>query len=257
MTPKIGYHLMDHVDVQPGPSTYTLRKIKGKEDTGEVSVSAKSIAYVGGVEGMARRIISVWLLMGDAYQNIGLHWYDIASAFAQDLATVYGLTLWQTSQVIAVLSPQNPWDGKLSKKGIKISDGNRICALNTIIAWTTGGEDAVMSIKGDKGNWGYAPDFLAKAVRILKGEELDWSGAPKTYRFAQLIFDPTRTDIVCCDSHASRIATGNLGGRYHVVSLPAYAPMEQAYLLAGSLLGVPAYVVQAGTWQFAVDGMLY
>jgi hypothetical protein len=62
---------------------------------------------------------------------------------------------------------------------------------------------------------------------------------------------------VVCDSHASRIATGNLGNRYHVVQAPAYPLIEEAYMLAGEILGQPAYVIQAGTWEFAQEGNLY
>lgn len=272
MTPLVNYKLyMDMTDVPEGDAShvdgcavgaaYTIRK-----GGGEVSVAAKSVAYVGGVEGIARRLVAIWLAMPEHYRTIGLHWYDDASAYAQNLATVYNLTLWQTAQVIAVLSPQNPWDGAYRNNGTRFKDGNRLCSLNVIkawfqgnqakstdAAWTEDGADAVMALHG----WGYAPDFLAKAVKVLKGEELDWSTAPKTYRFALLIADPKRTDIAVIDSHASRVATGNLGNRYHVVAASAYKPIEDAYMLAASLLNIPAYVLQAGTWQFAVDGNLY
>lgn len=248
MTPAINYKLYcDMANIQEG-AAYTIRK-----GSGEVSVAAKSVAYVGGVEGIARRLVAIWLAMPEHYRTIGLHWYDDAHEFAGNLATVYDLTLWQTAQVIAVLSPQNPWNGKVTEDGRRWSDGNRLCALNVCKTWTEYGADAVTALHG----WGYAPDFLAKAVRILKGEELDWSTAPKTYRFALLIADPKRPDIAVIDSHASRIATGNLGNRYHVVAASAYKSLEDAYMLAASLLGIPAYVLQSGTWQFAVDGNLY
>lgn len=240
-------HMMDMSGVPVGVA-YSIRK-----PGSEVSVNAKSVKFLGGVEAIARRIVSVWLAMPEYYQQVGWHWYDVASDFAQDLATVYNLTLWQTSQVIAVLSPQNPWDGAYKKDGTRFKDGNRLCALNTIKAWFDGGEAAVMALRG----WGYAPDFLTKAVKVLQGQELDWSTAPKTHRFALLIADPKRTDIAVIDSHASRVATGNLGDRYHVVAASAYKFLEDAYMWAASLLGIPAYVLQAGTWQFAVEGNLY
>jgi len=238
---------MDMADVPVGIA-YTIRK-----SGGEVSVAAKSVHYVGGVDGISRRLIAIWLAMPEHYRTVGLHWYDDANEYAQSLATVYNLTLWQTSQIIAVLSPQNPWDGAYTKEGVQFKDGNRLCALNTIKAWFEGGESAVMALRG----WGYAPDFLAKAVKVLQGQELDWSTAPKTHRFALLIADPKRTDIAVMDTHASRIATGNLGNRYHVVASSAYLLLESAYMLAAFVLGLPAYVIQSGLWQAAVDGLFY
>lgn len=241
-------HHMDNTQVEAGPDTFSVRKTGN-----EASIAVKAVEYSGGIEGIARRLIAVWLDMPEHYRTVGLHWYDIASEFAQDLATVYGLTLWQTSQVISVLSPQNPWNGKINKDGVQFRDGNRLCSLNVIKAWFEGGESSVMALHG----WGYASPFLDKAVKVLRSEELDWTGALKTHRFALLIADPTRTDIVVIDSHASRIATGNLGDRYHVVAKSAYPSLESAYLLAASTLGIPAYVLQAGTWQFATEGYLY
>jgi hypothetical protein len=238
---------MEHRQVPVGVC-YTIRK-----NGGEINVSLKAVNYVGGVEGIAQRLVAIWLDMPEHYRSIGLHWYDEASEFAQDLATVYGLSLWQVAQVIAVLSPQNPWNGSYTKEGIQFKDGNRLCTIKVIKAWIEGGAEAVRKLKG----WGYAPEFVERAIRVLQGQELDWSTAPKTHRFALLIADPKREDIAVIDSHASRIATGNLGGKYHVVAKAAYKPLEKAYMLAASVLGIPAYVLQAGTWQFAVDGNLY
>lgn len=246
-------YLMDNTNVAPGPNTYTLRKVKGQEDTGEVSVSKKSVEFVGGVKGMARRLIAVYNAMPEPYRQIGWHWYDDANGLAVDLADTYNFSSWQTAQVISVLSPQNPWDGRRNKAGERISDGNRLCALNVVKSYVEGGADLVRKLRG----WGYAPDFIAKAIAVLEGKELDWSGAPKTYDFACLIFDPKRLDIAVCDSHASRIATGNLGGRYHVIAKAAYGLIRKAYLLAARVLGIPAHVLQSSTWQFAVDGGLY
>jgi hypothetical protein len=227
----------------------------------EVSVNAKAIAMAGGLEAMTRRIVGVWLDMPEHYRTVGLHWYDDGHEFASDLAQVYNLSVWQVAQVIAVLSPQNPWAGKFDKLGVQWADGNRLCTLKVIKAWFEGGRDQVMAMvgsrtKGGQG-WGYTADFCGKACDILEGKELDWSGAPKTHRFALLLANPKRTDIVVCDSHASRIATGNLGNRYHVVQAPAYPLIEEAYMLAGEILGQPAYVIQAGTWEFAQEGNLY
>lgn len=227
---------------------YTIRK-----NGGEINISGKSVAYVGGVEGIAERLVALWLELGEYYQNVGLHWYDIAHEFASDLAECYGHSLWQVAQVVAVLSPQNPWDGAYRKDGSRFKDGNRLCTIKLLQAWGDGGADAVRQLKG----WGYAPAFIERAILVLQGEELDWSTAPKTHRFALLIADPKRTDIAVIDSHASRIATGNLGGKYHVVAAAAYKLLEAAYMLAAKILGIPAYVLQAGTWQFAVDGNLY
>lgn len=224
-----------------------------KVTDGEIHVNVKIVNLIGGVDSMTRRLVSLWLAMPETYRTMGNGWYPEANQFAQFLADTYGYTLWQTSQVIAVLSPQNPWDGKYSKVGKRISDGNRLCAVRVIDAFYHGGENAVMVLKG----WGYSGEFLRKAIRVLQGIELDWSGAPKTYRFALLIHNPLRTDIAVIDSHASRIATGNIGGRYHVVKGNAYPMIETAYMNAGIILDLPASIVQAGLWTLAIEGELY
>jgi hypothetical protein len=191
--------------------------------------------------------------MPEHYRGVGWSWYDTGHEFACLVAQTYGFTVWQVAQVIAVLSPQNPWDGRKNKLGEKISDGNQICTVKVVKAFVEGGPEAVKELRG----WGYAGMFTSKAIRVLQGEELDWSGAPKTHRFALLLANPERLDIAVCDSHASRIATGNLGDRYHVVASNGYPLLETSYMNASSILGIPAYVLQAGTWQYAVDGNLY
>lgn len=224
-----------------------------KPSEGELHVNATILRQIGGVDSMARRLVSLWLLMPEVYRSMGYAWYNEANDFASFLAHTYGFTVWQIAQVIAVLSPQNPWDGKYNKLGKRMHDGNRLCAVRVIDAFYNGGSDSVMALRG----WGYAPAFLAKSVLVLQGSELEWGTAPKTHRFALLIADPSRLDIAVIDSHASRIATGNCGARYHVVTKSAYAPIESAYIVAAKILGIPAYVLQAGTWTLAIEGQLY
>lgn len=223
---------------------------------GDMMVNVKTVKAIGGIDNMTRRLVSLWLEMSDYYRNLGWSWYSDANIFAQFLSDTYGYTLWQIAQVIAALSPQNPWDGKYTKVGKRVSDGNRLCAVKVIDAFFHHGESAVLALVGKNG-WGYSGEFLRKSIKALQGETIDWTGAPKTYRFALLIADPTRTDIAVIDSHASRIATGNVGGRYHVVQKGAYPLIEQAYMKASIILGIPAYVLQAGTWTMSSEGLLY
>jgi hypothetical protein len=244
---------MDTAHITEG---FTIRK-----GDNEVSVNAKAIALAGGVEAMTRRIVGVWLSMPEHYRSVGLSWYDDGHEFAVELAKVYDLTVWQVAQVIAVLSPQNPWAGKFDKDGKQWADGNRLCTIKVIKAWFEGGSELVLAMVGsrDKGGqgWGYTRYFQGKAIKVLSGEELDWTQAPKTHRFALLLANPKRTDLCVCDSHASRIATGNLGNRYHVVAASAYPLIEDAYMQAGIILDLPAYVIQAGTWEYTQEGNLY
>lgn len=237
---------MDMAFVLPGDG-YTLRK------EGEVKINRQAIERVGGVDAMVRRIVGVWMNMPEFYREVGFTWYDDGHIFCDLVADAYDLTVWQTAQVTSVLSSQNPWDGSFNKAGKRVRDGNKLCALKVIDAFFMGGPEQVNALRG----WGYAPMFVGKAIRILQGEELDWSGAPKTHDFAKLLANPTLENVAVADTHASRIATGNLGDKYHVVEKSAYRFISQAYIIAGQILGIPAYVVQAGTWQFAVDGHLY
>lgn len=238
---------MDMAGVLPGDG-YELRKPKH-----EVKVNAKAIARVGGIDAMVQRLIGVWLSMPETYREIGLHWYDEGHEFAVQIANTYDFTTWQIAQVISAISPKNPWSGKFDKDGKQWADGNKLCALKIVKAFREGGSDAALAIKG----WGYSGSFVRKAIAALQNEDIDWSKAPKTHRFALLLDNPKRDNICVCDSHASRIATGNLGDRYHVVEASAYFLIEQAYMIASEILGIPAYVLQAGTWQYAVDGHLY
>lgn len=235
---------MEFSQVAPG-TAYTLRS------SGEVSVSAKSVKFVGGIEGIARRLVNLWLSMPEHYHRIGESWYAEGHEFVCDVAQAYGYSVWQVAQVVAALSPQNPWDGM--RNGKRFSDGNRLCAIKVVQSFYYGGASAVRELRG----WGYAPSFVERCIKVLSGEDVFWDTSPKTYRFAMLLANPELTDIVVVDSHASRIATGNLGNRYHVVGKAAYPPLEKGYILAAEILGVPAYVLQAGTWQYAVDGELY
>lgn len=232
---------MDMGHVAPGDG-YSVRK-----GDGDISIAKKSVARSGGHERMVQRIIGVWESMPEAYRLVGHGWFPKANLFAKELARDYDITLWQAAQVISVLSPQNPWE----PEGKKI--GNQACALLLVHTWRTQGEDAVWQLSG----WGFAPAFVTKALAILRGEEVDWSGAPKTYRFALLIYNPKLLNVAVVDSHSSRVATGNLGNRYHVVSVAAYGPIEAAYVAAALLLGIPASILQAGTWQYASDGLLW
>lgn len=222
--------------------------------SGEASINAKALKAANlTVDAMAQRLVSMWLELNEHYTGVGYSWYADAHNFASVIADMYGISVWQSAQVISALSPQNPWDGRRNKAGERISDGNRICALRVVDAFFSGDESAVNQLSG----WGYAGDFLAKAIKALRNEEIDWSTAPKTHRFALLIANPNREDIVVVDSHASRIATGNLGGKYHVVEKTGYKLIEAAYVKAAKALGIPGYVLQAGLWQVAADGLLY
>lgn len=231
-----------------GQTATKLRK------SGEATINAKALQVAGlTVESMAKRLVACWLELNDHYQHVGYTWYADANLFARIISEMYGISTWQASQVISALSPQNPWDGKRTKEGKLYRDGNRLCTLKVVDAFFSGGEDAVYALSG----WGYAPDFLAKAILALRNVDIDWSTSPKTGDFALLIANPERTDIAVIDSHASRIATGNLGGVYHVVEASGYKVIRSAYMMAAKALGIPAYVLQAGIWQAAADGLLY
>lgn len=237
---------MDMSGVQPDKSTYSVRKTDG-----DISISKKSVKAAGGLDRMVQRIVGIWLEMPERYRLVGPTWFPEAHEFACALADTYNITLWQASQVVGVLSPQNPWDSE--KAHGRGKDGNRLCATKVIHAWAMHGESEVLRLRG----WGYAPAFVRKCIRVLLGEELDWKGAPKTHRMSLLVWNPEIEGVVLVDSHSSRVALGNLGNRYHVVTVAAYPLIELAYLKAGELLGVPARHVQAGTWAFAAEGNLY
>lgn len=232
---------MDMGHVAPGDG-YSVRKADG-----DISVAVKTVKRSGGHDAMVQRIIGVWLDMPEAYRAVGVGWYPKAHRFALELSEVYDITLWQACQVIAAISPQNPWEGD----GKKI--GNKACALLLIKTWREDGTDAALALKG----WGFNPAFVVKALAVLNGEPVSWKDAPKTYRFALLIFNPDLLDVAVIDSHSSRVATGNIGNRYHVVSTSAYPHIEKAYTVAADLLGIPASILQAGTWQYASDGLLW
>lgn len=227
--------------VEPGDG-YSLRKTDN-----DVSVSVKSIKRVGGVPAMTRRIINVWESLPERYYLAGESWYGEAHEFAVGLAKTYEHSLWQVAQVIGVLSPQNPWEGNGGKR-----IGNKQCAVQFLDAWAYGGPELALSLRG----WGFAPKFKEKAARVLLGDELSWDNAPKTYRFSLLIWNP-HLDVVVVDSHSSRIATGNLGNRYHVVQPRAYRHIEMAYQEAGLLLNIPAREVQAGLWVAATEELIF
>ncbi len=169
----------------------------------------------------------------------GETWYSSALTHAVGMSDRYGVTVHQAVAVIAVLSPQVPWDRNL-------------VAADELLR--TGDCSGVLGLS------------KAKALRILSGEDVGTVMAcpacvsamgahvcsgEKVRSFYAAIMAAGETDTVCVDRHAYDAAIGERGDdrtRHALDRKGVYGAVADAYRSAASTLGVSAAVVQAVVW---------
>ena len=175
-------------------------------------------------------------------------WYSDAHAWADSLATAFGLPVETVVGVVAALSPLNGWESQLE------------WTPRILRAW--GDVDRSRAVE-TAGGWIPGPGLGAnkrKAARILSGEApLSVLGGSKVRAFfANIMGDET---AVCVDRHAWAIATGDVAGdvsitakRYRetVAAFTCAAANLRAAFPALSDVLTPAGV-QALTWVWWRD----
>lgn len=163
-----------------------------------------------------------------AERTAGLRWYADAHAWADGLATRYGVTVDQVAGITAALSPQTSWPENQRRTELLLS-GRRVPGFR----------------------WG-----RDKAERIRDGESpaevLSEGRGPKSLAFYDNISRPTTSDTVTIDRHAVHAYLGMIlddNARGRVLNPKGnYERIADAYRHAAARVGVRAHVLQAVVW---------
>jgi hypothetical protein len=165
---------------------------------------------------MVRNIIDAWNALSPEDVAKGHAWYSIAHDIAADIGNG---DVRKGAGIIAALSPLKSW------------------AENIRLATDAGNGNV----------HGHFTSAVTKAKAIMDGTDPE-TVLPmdaKTGNFFLNILFPDLDGPVTIDRHAWRVATGE--------AIPSMTPKRyrmasDAYRSAGQALGVPAHIVQAGTW---------
>lgn len=146
---------------------------------------------------MRTSILGTFFLASEAEKIEGIEWYERAHRLACTLGRQSRYNVIQCAAVIAVLSPQNPWER------------NCIDAENMVMA----DDPSMIKVGTFNAN-------KQKAIRILNGEApLDVLGGLKVRDFYRSIMGSQ--DAVCVDGHAYSIW---LGERVSTTDTPKITP---------------------------------
>ena len=153
----------------------------------------------------------------------GIAWYANAHAFAASLDT----DVSRAAAVVAVISPNTSWSA------------NKTLALK---AYANRAGEGV----------GF-PDKVRKVNRLFAGESPDTVvSGPKVTAFYHTILNPWSADVMpVIDRHAQDIADGirnNEKGRKPPTG-KRYGVYADAYREVARIVGLPAHMVQAITWE--------
>ena len=173
---------------------------------------------------MERQILGYFNLATKTERIFGLTWYADALAACEMLASLYTLPVTTVVGMVAALSPRNRWSSN-------VTDAEQVI------------------VNGENANVHTFSANLAKAVRILNGEQpTDVLRGNKVRAFYQCLC-PDETDIVCVDGHAYGVACG-FGERIQVktISDAAYERISLAYRNTAHHLGIEPRQLQATTW---------
>jgi hypothetical protein len=160
----------------------------------------------------------------------GLEWYNDANEYAMYLADKYNVKdLFKVSQVIALLSRQVDWET------------NKVNAEKMIKCWRNRG--AFMSVKI------FATDVQkANCIDCLNGEYSIPVTALKTRSFAVNIYNPSISDCITIDRHATKVALNDLKAGGVSLTRKNYFEISKAYKAVSLKLGIKASQLQAITW---------
>jgi hypothetical protein len=231
---------------------YSQFKLAGSSQPKGANLMSNSEYLPANVDGDVKNILAIMArcMANPILFDSGLNWYPNAHKDAVAVASEFDLDLWKVSQVLSVISPQRNW--KVNVKDARV----------TIIAWRDGAteQERINILRQHRTAAPSGWSCFKRAWEILDGKrELVRKGAPKTWSFAMLIYQPERDDIVCVDSHAKRT---EVGGEYEKrqgtlkFSEKQYNSAERNFILAGEMLGLTGAQVQAGAWEQRHDDLL-
>jgi len=172
---------------------------------------------------LVNNILAVYNGASADVMRSGIRWYADAHAFAASLDT----DVRRAAAVVAVISPNTSWSA------------NKTLALKAY---------ATMSGEG----MGF-PDKVSKVTRLFAGEDPDAVvKGPKVTAFYQTILDPFHADVrPVIDRHAQDIADGirNTEKTRKPPTGKRYDAYADAYREVARIVGLPAHMVQAITWE--------
>lgn len=191
---------------------------------------------------MERRVLSCYYSATSLNMASGLTWYLDANARALQFATDYGVTLEQSSGVIAALSPGSSWDFNLQSTELLLSE------------WARGARDNKLPAVG-----AYGWKNIRKAESILGGKSpLDALGGPKVRNFyvnilnaGENIIEPALGYVgaaVTIDRHAKCCLHGIVSSALSIVRPAEYQWLANHYRNAARIANVTAAQFQAVCW---------
>ena len=208
------------------------------------------------VEFLVKNIYKCYTNADALSRTEGIIWYQEAHLLAKEIAEEFGLTIEQTSLIIAALSPRNSWEkNKTNAYDFIYRISNHYTTFPGMMKTCT---DKCASIYYNKDlqtadDRVSFPTFMWETNPLNKASILG-SKSYKTKAFARTIFDPRNShDDVVVDTHAINIANGfwQFRGKEHnkvFSNWEAYELYSKAYRVAAEWLETPVQVVQAVTW---------
>jgi len=178
-----------------------------------------------------RKHILNWYNKADGVELVqGLDWYSEANGYAIYLADKYNVNdLFKVSQVIALLSPQVDWET------------NKVNAEKIIKCWHAKGD--FMSVKI------FATEVQkANCIDCLDGGYSIPVTALKTRSFSVNICNPSISDCITIDRHATKVALNDLKAGGVALTKKNYFEISKAYKAVSLKLGITPSQLQAVTW---------
>jgi hypothetical protein len=189
-----------------------------------------------------QNILDVYSLATPEQIQHGLEWYKFAHSEAVEMAKLSGLSVEQTSAIIAVISPQCSWTDNLTGAWCAVSDyasGQAIVKPDKLRCLDAGFIKAQIITDSDR----ILPEMIAKTPDCYK-----------VRRFFTNIFMPETSGGVTVDGHARNIAA--LGAKPTRIGISnggsvrrkEYLTLEQEYIQASKSVGLLPHEIQAITW---------
>lgn len=181
----------------------------------------------------------------------GSEWYYRANSFARIISNETNVPLFIVSLVIAAISPRHKWFFDLEKSG------NLKSALNVIEATLAGKTADDVKVATFNRNKEKAFDILADYFAGHDDPEYFnvkyFSKSPKTWNFANNIYNPNSDSFVTIDGHATNLALDPfnreiLANALDLTARDRYNILVRAYRTIADEIGLRAWQVQAITW---------
>ena len=177
-----------------------------------------------GIKAQANRIQKILDEATYGERQEGVRWYEDAHDFASEVASEYGLTVAQVSQLISLLSPQKKWEQNKA--------------------------DVVKFLNGDTAGIFSTKRTLDECEAVVEDGFTIPESRLKTHAFAKCIEEAydVESEPVVIDRHAIKIAYGQMDAKPIIITDRRYKDAAEAYRRVAEKNGMKAHEVQAVTW---------